>query len=225
MRVELVEIRQTNRRTAQAVLAKIHEPLRPANKRRPPLEKQLAILKGALERLARLLPDNAPPAPPPLKRRVRAERPVKRIARPIHVEPVIDDFLPLPRDPGQRDQEITGCKTLLLEIIRRAAYDYVLYRTSHRMMHRVLAEQAYTWLFVEGPPHPDWLEREAEGKSLTSFASICEQLDLQPEIVRSYIRRLQPKNVMSVGRPAEYRRREGPRESLPQPALPAHADA
>jgi hypothetical protein len=220
MRAELVEIRQTTRRTAQAVLAKIHEPLRPANKRKPSVESQVEILKAALERLIGLIPDNTP-APAPPKRRLRAERSIKAVPRPI-VEPVpVDDFLPLSRDPGQRDQEITGCKTLLLEIIRRAAYDWVLYRTSHRMLHRMLAEQAYTWIFVEAPPHPDWIERAAEGKELTSFASICEQLDLQPEVVRSYIRRLQPKNVMSVGRPAEYRRKEPPRE-VPA-SLPAHA--
>jgi hypothetical protein len=105
-------------------------------------------------------------------------------------------------------QEINGCKTLLLEVVRRAAYDWVLYRTSTRLVQRTLAEQAYVWLFVEAPGSPEWNEREQEGKHMMSFLSICESLDLDPETVRRHVRRLTPKNVMSVGRPAEYRRRD-----------------
>ena len=112
------------------------------------------------------------------------------------------------RDPELVIQEISGCKSLLLEIIRRAAYDWVLYRSSTRLLNKKIAEQAYSWLFLEGPDHPDWRERQREGKHITGFAVICESLELDVEVVRGHIRRLTPKNVMSVGRPAEYRRRE-----------------
>jgi hypothetical protein len=112
------------------------------------------------------------------------------------------------RDPALVAQEINGCKTLLLEVIRRAAYDWVLYRTSRRLLHKKLAEDAYLWLFVEKPGHVNWLERNDAGKHITSFLSICSELDLDVEQVRMYVRRLTIKNVMSVGRPAEYRRRE-----------------
>jgi hypothetical protein len=105
-------------------------------------------------------------------------------------------------------QEINGCKTLLLEIIRRAAYDWVLYRASTRLMQKMLADQSYRWLFVEEPNSADWNERVREGKYITSFVAICDSLDLDPEMVRGHIRRLTPKNVMSVGRPAEYRKRD-----------------
>jgi hypothetical protein len=105
-------------------------------------------------------------------------------------------------------QTVNGCKALLLEIIRRASYDWVLYRTSRRMMQRVLADQAYKWLFLEGPGTADWEHRRRDGKDVTSFVSICEGLDLDPDIVRKHIKRLTPKNVTSIGRPAEYRRRD-----------------
>lgn len=105
-------------------------------------------------------------------------------------------------------QEINGCKTLLLEVIRRAAYDWVLYRTSTRLLQRTLASQAYEWLFLEQPGHPSWRERAQEGKFSMSLIAICESLDLEPDNVRRHVKRLTPKNVMSVGRPAEYRRRD-----------------
>ena len=76
------------------------------------------------------------------------------------------------------------------------------------MVQRTLAEQAHRWLFVEIPGTPEWQERSREGKHITSFVSICESLDLDPDTVRKHIKRLTPKNVMSVGRPAEYRRRD-----------------
>ena len=77
-----------------------------------------------------------------------------------------------------------------------------------RIKSAALAEQAYKWLFTEEPGTPDWEERRKEGKHITSFVSICESLDLDPETTRRHIRRLTVKNVMSVGRPAEYRRRD-----------------
>lgn len=209
MTPELAEIRQIARRTHEAVVAKIHEPLRPAHKRRPPIEKHLLQLTEALDQLGGLL--QPPPKPTGRARRRVAVVRQKKTASAVQTwEPM----LALSRDPGQREQEVTGCKMLLLEIVRRAAYDWVLYRTSSRLVQKVLAEQAYTWIFVEAPPHRDWNERIMEGKELTSFSSICLHLDLQPDVVRAYIRRLQPKNVMSVGRPAEYRKHDGyPSES------------
>ena len=105
-------------------------------------------------------------------------------------------------------QEINGCKTLLLEIVRRAAYDWVLYRSSRRLVQVALAEQAHNWLFVEEPGTDEWASRMEDAKYITSFLGICESLDLDPGVVRGHIRRLTPKNVVSVGRPAEYRQRD-----------------
>lgn len=111
------------------------------------------------------------------------------------------------RDPRQGYEQGTLAKALLLEVILRAASDWVLYRTHQRMMYREWANDAHTWLFEEGPEHPNWKERRGSGKLLTSFISICEVLDFEPELVRKHIRQLTPQRIISMGRPAEYRRR------------------
>lgn len=134
---------------------------------------------------------------------------IEETVAPVEVDKV--SVLALPRrerDPALVQQEINGCKSLLLEVIRRAAYDWVLYRTSTRIVYRKLAEQAFHWLFNEKPGHPDWKEREESGKHITGFVAICNALELDPDAVRIHIKKLTPKNVMSVGRPPEYRRRE-----------------
>lgn len=124
------------------------------------------------------------------------------------VEEAEEDEEPLVRDEALILQEINGSKTLLLEVIRRAAYDYVLYRGNRRLAYRILAEQAHAWLFTERPGTKDWNLRQREGKFITSFEAICEALDLDPDSVRNHVKRLTPRNVMSVGRPAEYRRKD-----------------
>jgi hypothetical protein len=158
-------------------------------------------IKASLERAEQLV--RVPPLAKviPLRRRKKAWEPAL-ISVPVISPP------PPRRDEELILQEVNGCKTLLLEVIRRAAYDWVLYRSSRRLLHRTLAEQAFRWLFLEGPGTPDWEERKREGKHITSFVVICESLDLDPSAVRRHIRRLTPKNVTSVGRPAEYRRRD-----------------
>ena len=132
--------------------------------------------------------------------------------------PPIEDPSPMRVDHPLAVQEINGCKALLLEIVRRAAYDWVLYRTSGRIQHKKLAEDAYYWLFVEEMGHPRWTERQHSQKAITSFVSICEVLDLDPDAVRQQVRKLTVKNVMSVGRPAEYRRNDwrGDEKALPE---------
>lgn len=159
----------------------------------------LVQVRRALARVERLIPKVVPPPPPP-------EEPVS----PWDPEPVfpVSSLVRTPHEEEMLLQEVNGCKTLLLEMIRRAAYDWVLYRGSRRMLQKSLAEQAYRWLFLEVPGSPDWNERQREGKHITSFVSVCEGLDLDPEKTRSHIRQLTPKHVMSVGRPAEYRRRD-----------------
>lgn len=107
----------------------------------------------------------------------------------------------VPYDP----QEIGRCRALLLEIIRRAAHDWILYRASARLPLKQLAEDAYTWLFDEKPGHPWWVTRERSGCVLTSFLGICDQLDLEPEYVRRHLRKLTMQQIIMAGRPAERR--------------------
>lgn len=122
-----------------------------------------------------------------------------------------------PRSPQQDSEQGILSKALLLEIVLRAASDWVLYKSHARMLYREWANDAYVWLFEEEPGHPRWKERRGAGKALTSFIAICEALDYDPDVVRRYIRTLTPQRIMSMGRPAEYRRRP--------PRLPEHVDA
>lgn len=112
-------------------------------------------------------------------------------------------------DPADGPILITSYKAVLLEIIRRAAHDWVLYRMHHRAEFLQIAQGAYTWLFEEGPGHPWWVIRAANGRQLTAFLSICDALDLDPAFVRSSVRKLTVQQIMTAGRPAEKRK---PRE-------------
>lgn len=124
-------------------------------------------------------------------------------------------------------EEVEGCRTLLLEIVRRAAYDWVLYRESVDPSKRVLADDAEAWLFEDGLAPPrivpwqgaddadaedeqglDTDDGDAEEPHITRFLAICDTLDLDPEVLRNRVREMTPRDVVSVGRPAEYRRRK-----------------
>lgn len=184
-------------RTIRRTLRSAHLSLVYSSSRTP--EENLKSMQEALTRVRRIT--TLPPEPPAPQPTIVA----------LDLPPERTSVLDLPareRDPALVQQEINGCKSLLLEIIRRAAYDWVLYRTSRRMLHKKLAEQAYDWLFVEEKDTAAWKEREESDKYITSFLAICEALELDPTSVRTHIKKLTPKNVMSVGRPAEYRRRD-----------------
>ncbi len=114
---------------------------------------------------------------------------------------LVKDEEPLCNDP----QEASRCRALLLEIVRRAAHDWILYRTSTRLPMKQIAEEAFTWLFEEEPGHPWWSMRQKSGCMLTSLLNICEQLELDPEYVRERIRKLTVQQIMLAGRPAERR--------------------
>jgi len=102
--------------------------------------------------------------------------------------------------------EASACRALLLEIVRRAAFDWVLYRSSSKLINRQLAEGAHSWLFIEEPDSSLGLIRHKSGKSLTSFVAICELLDLDPDSVRERIKLLTRQEIMNAGRPAERRK-------------------
>lgn len=115
-------------------------------------------------------------------------------------------------------QESSRCKALLLEVLRRAAHDWVLYRSHRRLLNRECAQDAYHWLFEEDETHLSARERaqaifslDDEGevtgaRTITSFLSICEILDLDPETVRARVRQMDVHTIMSAGRPAETRK-------------------
>lgn len=149
-------------------------------------------------------PQEAPTRPdrvrPPRKRHLRIVPPP---VPPLKLEPQ-QVRKEAPPDPiGDKMREAEGARALLLEIVRRAAYDWVLYRSSTRLDQKILAEDAYCWLFLEDENHPHWKTRREEAKLITGFISICEALDLDVNKVRQYIKALTPNRVMSSGRPPE----------------------
>lgn len=103
-------------------------------------------------------------------------------------------------------RDVNRCKALMLEILRRAAHDWVLYRQHHILGKRELAEDAYIWLFDEDEDHPHWRQRHEAEMDFTSFLCICECLDLDPGGVRARVRQMDVRTIMSSGRPAETRR-------------------
>ena len=113
-----------------------------------------------------------------------------------------------PWDPSSRMAQVNchRCKALLVEVMKRAAHDWVLYRTSSKLDKKQLALDAYMWLFREEPGTEGWREREDSGFTITSFLAICEALDLDPDTVRGHIRQLSVPAILHVGRPAETRR-------------------
>ena len=116
--------------------------------------------------------------------------------------PRVDDLY------AQLAQDIAGGKNLLIELVKRTAFDWVLYRSSRKMDYRRLAEDAYTWLFLENEEHYHWQVRETEGKTLTSFQSICDVLDMDCERIRTKIRTLTPEKARASGRPPAHARNE-----------------
>lgn len=170
-----------------------------------------------------------PPKPrPPRPRRppkLLAKAPKPRAVRKPTKRP-LDELEALETEPSVWDPEplyeASRCQALLMEIIRRAAHDYVLYRQHRKLELKMLADQAYTWLFEEEPGHPAWKSRERAlfkledelgqtavevgSRRLTSFLSICEACNLDPEAVRERAREMTVESIMRTGRHIERRK-------------------
>lgn len=144
-------------------------------------------------------------ARPPTKARQRATK-AKELDEFVEAssawEP--DSYVQLYTD---QQAEAGSCRALLLEIIRRASFDWVLYRSSSKLAARQLAESAYHWLFVEDEDTKQWQMRDRSGKGMLSFLAICDTMDMDPERVRARVRLLTSKDIMGAGRPAEHRKK------------------
>jgi len=121
--------------------------------------------------------------------------------RPMLV--LLEVIAPEPREEEAGEDDSAGCRRLLLEILKRAAFDWVLFREDRRPDKKLDATTAATWLFEEKVGHKDDIIRRRERRDLTSFLSICEQLDLDPERTRAMIRNLTQERIRNAGRPPE----------------------
>lgn len=92
-------------------------------------------------------------------------------------------------DPDWADDRRSGippAHRLLIAIIRRAVWDYVLYQKVKKKVDPVLHEvgvDAARWLFWDG-------EEETDEAGRYTFRHICDTLDLDPAKVRSIAARL-----------------------------------
>jgi len=108
------------------------------------------------------------------------------------------------------EKEVEGCKRLLTEIIKRAVYDWVLYRRNKKLNFKRLARDAYTWLFLEDERHSYHRERVRNDKYITGFLPICAALGLDPNEIREGAKKLTPRVIMNMGRPPEHRKTRDP---------------
>lgn len=113
-----------------------------------------------------------------------------------------------------RAAEAGNCRALLLEVIRRASFDWVLYRNSSKLQAKLLAESAYHWLFTESESSPSYALRVKNGKQMMSFLAICETMDIEPSKVRARVRILTEKDIMGAGRPPERRKVKASDEAM-----------
>lgn len=113
-------------------------------------------------------------------------------------EPELDFFVPNP------NEDVVGCRALLLELIRRTTYDWVLCRDKTGPDAEI-GREAFTWLFEEGPGHPWWELRAAEKRTLTSLLGICEVLDIRAEDARAWSRTVTVDMIIAAGRPPTMR--------------------
>ncbi len=180
------------------------------------------VLLEPLAALGGLLSDETPR--PRARRRPKRRKAPRRVEKPLAPPPTA-----LPEPPANLDAfeervsswdpeeyaygelsdpvvEAGNCRALLLEVIRRAAYDWVLYRQSSKLQNKQLAENAYHWLFVENEESSSWDLRERGQKIITAFIAICDILDLDPDKVRARVRQLTERDIMGAGRPAERRK-------------------
>jgi len=163
-------------------------------------------MRRALAHLARsLYPGGQIVYIPP--KRIAPPLPEKKAERTPELEP--EEMDGSPWDPSTKSAQINShrCKSLLLEIMKRAAHDWVLYRASTRMDRRELANDAFVWLFEEEPGHPRWAIREKSGHTITSFIAICEALDIDPKNVREHIKGLNAPAILRASKPKKEQKR------------------
>ncbi len=76
-------------------------------------------------------------------------------------------------------------KMIWLKVIIRAVFDYAMWRNSHKLINRKLAEEAARWLF----------ERSTHANG---FEHLCEVMSLPMEDIRRWARRLTPNDVQKL---------------------------
>jgi hypothetical protein len=105
-----------------------------------------------------------------------------------HVPAVV--YRPLRRrasyDSVQRGMDrYVGYRALWMKVVIRAAFDWVSYRDSTKLEHKKIAEYAYVWLFTPS-------------ELFNSFENICQAVDLPPDKIRAWARKLTKEHVAKI---------------------------
>jgi len=79
---------------------------------------------------------------------------------------------------GFRGSGIPWYVRLWASVVRRAVVDWVLYKDHEKMKLRAMGREAETWLFSD------------DKSTMNSFMSVCNYLNLDPEVVRYKVRNL-----------------------------------
>lgn len=88
---------------------------------------------------------------------------------------------------------LTPEQQLLAAVIRRAVWDFVLYRDcSDEPERRECASLAAGWLFWDGT-------EKIDDKGRMSFLYICGVLNLRPDVIRRTARKMQREDVQPNG--------------------------
>lgn len=96
-------------------------------------------------------------------------------------------------DPG--DLDVRRVRRLLLRIVYRSVYDWMLYRQSKSPPRRRLAAAGFRWLFI------NWSD-----DGFCSFRSICAIFDKKPQEVRNWVLTLDLRTVSALyrGKPTTF---------------------
>jgi hypothetical protein len=87
--------------------------------------------------------------------------------------------------PQRGVDRYVGYRALWMKVIIRAAFDWVSYRDSQKLEQRKVAEFAFVWLFK-----PSQL--------FNSFENICHLVDLPPEKIRRWAKKLTKDHVAKI---------------------------
>ncbi len=97
-------------------------------------------------------------------------------------------------DSGDSGERSTPAVHLLVAIMRRAIWDFVLYReyvdTSNKELSK-LAEDAAGWIFFDG-------EEQLDEEGRMSFLYVCTQLDVDPVSLREQVMGLKREDIQWI---------------------------
>lgn len=93
--------------------------------------------------------------------------------------------------PNAASPALTPERRLYLAIVRRAIWDFVLYKKSKNVEKRALAREAEGWLFWPGEEDTD-----AEGR--VTFQYVCSILNVDPARIRHSAKRLKRTDIQRL---------------------------